>query len=339
MGRFLVLSTSALALFLCGSAWLLLYPALPADLGGAPNLDRAAQQVRIPVGEGDHLDGWLLPGRKPAVVLLFHGYGRDHRHTWRYGDFLSRAGYSVLTIDFRSSRPIRRKPTTLGFYELADARAALDWIRGRPALRGARIGVLGESLGGSVALVLAARAPRISALVVDCPFTTGARALEETSRRWAHLPPWPTASLIRALCRAATGCDPGALDALAAADSLWQRPILFIHATSDDRLSPGQARALWRAAGGKDPIWLAPGGHNQAWERERALYERRVLAFFDRHLLGRGPGLPPGDLPDGLARGRSVLAASAPEPAAPAARGRARTAGRAPESPAREALR
>ena len=53
----------------------------------------------------------------------------------------------------------------------------------------------------------------------------------------------------------------------------------------------------WAAAGGKDPLWIIPeAGHNEGWKLHRALYEARVRAFFDRHLLGRGDGLPAGPL-------------------------------------------
>src|SRR5207244_5974615 len=134
--------------------WMALYPEIPADLGGAPNLDRRAERVQIPVGTADHLNGWYLPGRGRATMIIFHGYGRDHTRAWRYAQFLARAGYGVLAPDFRSSRARDRKPTTLGHYELADAEAALAWVETRPATRGARIAVLGASLGGSVGLVL-----------------------------------------------------------------------------------------------------------------------------------------------------------------------------------------
>src|SRR5215472_17404380 len=155
MRKAIVFFLSALVLLAAGSAWIALYPTVPADLGGAENLDAQAKQVRIPVGEGDHLDGWYLEGSRPAAVILFAGYARDHRRMWRYAGFIHRLGFHVLTIDFRSARALSRKPTTLGFWELRDGRAALDWLREQPRLGGARVALLGESLGGATALALA----------------------------------------------------------------------------------------------------------------------------------------------------------------------------------------
>ena len=278
-----------------GAVYLVLYPFLPRDLGGAPDLDPAARRVRIPVDAEDALDGWLLPAREPAFVLVLHGYGRDHTRAWRYGAFLQAAGYGVLAVNFRSSRWGRRLPTTLGHHEIVDAQAALDWLRAEPAAAGAAIGLVGESLGGSVALLVAAANPQVAAVVADGAFAHATLALEDSSERWARLPR-RTAHLARALGRVVTGRDVGGVDVEPAAAALAARPLFLIHALEDDRLSSEHARRLWRAAGAKDPLWLIPGaGHNEGWLRHRVEYERRVLAFFDRHLLGRGEGLPPGE--------------------------------------------
>jgi dipeptidyl aminopeptidase/acylaminoacyl peptidase len=277
------------------AAVLTLYPLLPRDLGGAPNLDREARRVRIPVDGDDALDGWLLPSRQRAVVLVLHGYGREHSRAWRYGAFLHASGYGVLAVDFRSSRWSRRLPTTLGHHEVVDAQAAIDWLRTEPGHAGHALGVLGESLGGSVALLVAAVNPEVGAVVADGPFAHARLALEDSSERWARLPR-RSAQVIRLLGRMVTGRDPGEVDVEPAAASLTDRPLFLIHALEDNRLSTEHARLLWRAAGAKDPLWMIPGvGHNEGWKRLRAEYERRVLAFFDHHLLGRGPGLPAGE--------------------------------------------
>jgi fermentation-respiration switch protein FrsA (DUF1100 family) len=297
MRNFLVLSCSVVLLFVGGSAWVGFYPPVPTDLAGAENLDAQALHIVIPLRDGDALDGWYLPPRNGSVVLLLHGYGRDHTRAWRYGGFLRRAGYGLLAFDFRSSRAVGRVPTTLGHYEQEDARAALAWLESRRDARGARLAVLGESLGGSVALTLSAESPDVRAVIVDCAFADGRQALEDACERWARLPRWPTAALIRTIGRALTGYDPGNLDALHAAAALRDRPVLFIHSMKDNRIAPSQAHELWAAAGGKDPLWIIPdAGHTEGWIIHRRLYEARVLAFLDHQLRGRGAGLPAGNL-------------------------------------------
>ena len=286
---------AAAALVLGGAVWLGFFPFLPRDLGGAPDLDRVSRRVRVPLDGDDALDGWLLPARERAVVLVLHGYGREHSRAWRYGAFLHAAGYGVLAVDFRSSRWSRRRPTTLGRHELVDAQATLDWLRAEPSLAGHAVGLLGESLGGSVALLVAAENPEVRAVVADGAFAHATLALEDSSQRWARLPR-RSAHLARALSRALTGRDLGEVDVESAATRLAGRPLFLIHALEDDRLSSENAHRLWRAAGAKDPLWNIPGaGHNEGWRRHRAEYEHHVLAFFDRHLLGRDAVLPAGE--------------------------------------------
>jgi len=228
---------------------------------------------------------------------------------WRYGEFLNRAGYGLLAVDFRSSRRRGRMPTTLGHHEITDAQAALDWLRALPSLEGQAVGVLGESLGGSVALLLAARNPDVAAVVVDGGFSHAAKALEDSCERWAGLPGRPTAAFLRWVGRWLTGHDPGSVDAAAAAAALTERPVMVIHSSADDRLSAAHATALWHAAGGKDPLWLIHGaGHNEGWRRQRGLYEELVLAFLERPLRGQGPGLPGGPRATAVVRSRDSWA-------------------------------
>ena len=289
MFKVFALLFAALFIFAAGSGWLALYPPVPKDLGGVENLDGECEKVKIPIGTEDSLDGWLLPGTRAALIVIFHGYGRDHTRAWRYAQFLRRGGYAILTVDFRSSRFWKRKPTTLGWYELNDARAVLDWIAGQKRFAGYSVGLFGESLGGSTALVAASLHPAVRVVCVDGAFANGKRALEDASWRRFHLPPWPTAPLARFLGRAVTHHDPYALDAEAAARTLANRPTFFIAAEKDDRFSEAQAADLWKAAGSRPGgLWVVRGdvGHNEEWAKHRAEYERRVLAFFQANLHG-----------------------------------------------------
>ena len=298
MRKALVFFVSALVLLMAGSAWIALYPTVPADLGGAENLDSRALEVRIPVGEGDHLDGWFLKGSKPAAVLLFAGYARDHRRMWRYAGFIRRMGVSVLTIDFRSARALSRKPTTLGFWELRDARAALDWLREQPGLGSVRVALFGESLGASTALALAAQRPDVAAVVADCPVADSYAAIEDAFACQLHLPPQPLAWMARNVARLVTGHDPGELDVTGALRALSGRPILLIQTRLGDRFSPKQVDRLTASLGVRGEQWTVDDvKHTEVWLHHRDEYERRVSRFLDQHLALSEPVASPGAKP------------------------------------------
>jgi fermentation-respiration switch protein FrsA (DUF1100 family) len=280
MRKALAFFLSALILLAAGSTWLALYPTVPEDLGGVENLDARAQHVSIPVGEGDPLEGWYLRGSQPAVVVLFAGYARDHRRMWRYGGFLHRLGLHVLTIDFRSARPTSRKPTTLGFWELRDARATLDWARAQPELAHARVALFGESLGGATALALASQRPDVAAVVADCPFASGDLAIADAFQCQVHLPAWPLTPIARGVGRLVTGHDPGLLDVTAALRALAGRPVLLIQTALGDRFSRTQVERLSAALGASGDPWTVDDvKHTEVWVHHREEYERRVGAF------------------------------------------------------------
>lgn len=280
MFRALALALGALLLLAAGSAYLALYPHVPDDLGGVENLDARAQKLRIPVGEDDHVDAWWVPGERQALVVFFPGYARRHDRAWRYAQFLRKDGYGVLAVDFRSTRLWNRKPTTLGFWEVVDARAVLDWVAAQPQWKGHRVAVFGESLGGSTALVVASERPDIAAVVVDCPFSTGDDAVRDAFSCVLKLPAWPLAPISRALGAKLTGHDPGTLDATTALRRFETRPVLLVQSTMADRFSMRQVEALSAASPPGVREWrVDDAGHNQAWLHHREAYETRVRDF------------------------------------------------------------
>lgn len=306
---------SALILFVAGSMWILLYPSVPADLGGVENLDHVAKHVKIPVGEADHLDGWFIAGPRPGTVILFAGYARDHRRVWRYAHVFKNQGYSVLAVDFRSARTLQRKPTTLGFWESLDARAALDWVRAEPSLRGQRVGLFGESMGAAVALALAAERPDVSAVVADCPFASADAGIADEFRLFGHLPANLLAPIARQLGKWITGQDPGALDATAALRALNGRPVLLIQTRYEDRFSVAQVERLTTAAGLGAETWTVDDAkHNEIWVVHREEYEKRLGRFMRAHLGGQLPGEKKPGVTERAAKGAKAVGRAIAKP-------------------------
>lgn len=320
---------SALLILAGGSAWLALYPNVPEDLGGVESLDARARLVRIPVGD-DHLDGWYLAGEKPVTVVLLAGYARDHRRMWRYAHFLHDMGLGVLNVDFRSVRRLGRKPTTLGHWEVADAGAAVDWLRANPASAKHEVVLFGESLGGATAIALAAERKDVAAVIADCPFATAEAAIADGFELVLKLPAAPSAPLTAAarhFGRLATGVDPGALDVTRSLKALSGRPVLVIQTARGDRFAARQVAQIKSALGLSAETWdVDDVKHNQAWVHHRARYEDRVSSFLRSRLALDAPAPPAA--PARVAAADVVVPASfstspsaTPEPAAVAVGG------------------
>jgi dienelactone hydrolase len=108
-------------------------------------------------------------GRVPAVVLL-HGFTgqhvEDHRLFVQFARRLAGAGLAALRVDFYGSGDSDGDFEECTVHtELADAVAALDWLTQQPGMDPDRIAILGLSLGGGVAALLAGQDSRVKAAV------------------------------------------------------------------------------------------------------------------------------------------------------------------------------
>lgn len=107
-------------------------------------------------------------GRKPVVLLLpISGGGYDLEEF--FSAYFARRGWAAVIVH---RRKLPREPATgveldaMLKASIVDARRAMDWIETRPELDATRIAVLGVSMGGIRATMLASVDPRVRAAVL-----------------------------------------------------------------------------------------------------------------------------------------------------------------------------
>ena len=142
----------------------LIYQPARADRLPAAKINVPAVTVRdiqVETEDGLTLNGWEWTRREPAAdsrpdrpyVVFLHGNGGDRRHRVDECELLCELGMDVLIIDYRGYGDNPGSPDEEGLQR--DARAALQYaVRSRPI---GRVIVYGNSLGGGVAVRLAAR--------------------------------------------------------------------------------------------------------------------------------------------------------------------------------------
>lgn len=118
------------------------------------------------------LQGKLLrpkgPGPFPAVVLA-HGSGPATRNMGFYDAFFVHRGFAVLAFDKRGVGGSTGDWRTASLEDLAaDVVAGAEFLRARPDIDPARVGLHGGSQGGWVGALAAARDPRTAFLAVTC---------------------------------------------------------------------------------------------------------------------------------------------------------------------------
>lgn len=120
--------------------------------------------------DGLRLHGWYLPHPQARAEVLFcHGNAGNITHRTDVLQWLHDwAKVSVLMFDYRGYGRSQGSPSEQGV--LADARAARAWLARRAGIAERDVVVMGESIGGAVAVDLATDGAR--ALILECTFNT-----------------------------------------------------------------------------------------------------------------------------------------------------------------------
>jgi dienelactone hydrolase len=118
------------------------------------------------------------------AVLFVHGWGGSQRQDLGNARRLIQLGFRCLTFNLRGhTRTRRQKETVSRAQNLADALAAYDLLASQKGVDGERIGVVGVSYGGYLAVLLTAErkvrwlALRVPALYKDQDFDRPKRQL------------------------------------------------------------------------------------------------------------------------------------------------------------------
>lgn len=245
----------------------------------------AYEEVAFRTQDGLTLRGWWIPapGSDRAVIFL-HGHGGSMDPDVQYAPALHAAGFNVLMFDFRAHGRSEGSLSTVGYLERRDALAAVDFVRGKGS---ERIGFLGFSMGGIVAMLTAPICPAVRAVISD----GGPARLRTSLTVWGqeHRLPRPLAAVLAWLTLAVTSLRVGAnqfrYEPIRWVGRIAPRPILFIQGGRDQYVPSDDFAALCRAAGATAETWVVPeAGHRTADQLYPEEYRRRVVEFFERHL-------------------------------------------------------
>ena len=258
--------------------------------------------LHVPAGAGKH----------PGLVLC-HGFGGSCRGAGHpeLAKALEQAGYVVLRFDFRGcGQSEGQRGSVIVEEECADLRHAIDWLSAQPSVDARRIGVIGASLGGSVAIAVAAGDPRVRVCVANGSIGNGERRyraqyqgeaswqgflqkLDAAKRAGANLGRF---DIVHIPERDRAGLPPGAIMEFTAATAqslldvcpervvgqLAPRPLLLIHPRGDGVVPYQESEALAKAAGANAELHIIDGSaHFGSGTAEIAAL---VLDFLKRHL-------------------------------------------------------
>ena len=194
--------------------------------------------------------------------------------------------FSLLLMDFRGHGDSGPGPVTFGFRETQEIQAALDLAASDPHLKGLPVGCWGVSMGGAVALLAAARTPRILGVAVDGAYSDVGKAIARAQWLTYHIPRVPLGQWVIWAVELRLRCKMMALDPFRVMDRIRPRPVLLIHGGRDKSIPPEEGEALYRAAGDPKGWWLIPEAeHATCFYDRREEYVKKITEFFQDAFL------------------------------------------------------
>ena len=225
------------------------------------------ERVHFPSRRGNRLVGIVHPasgaGSERPAVILCHGMESTKEGTKHklLGERLSQRGFDVLRFDFSYVGESEGEFEDLSFRgEVEDLAGAWKFMRERGA---DPVGILGSSMGGTVALLFAASEPAVAALATIAAVADLRRSLAEL--RPAEIERWRrdgVFSLAGMRLKKAFLEDVETLDVLAACREI-RCPTFVAHGDADRVVPVADGEAIAAALGGEHRLKIYPGADHR----------------------------------------------------------------------------
>jgi fermentation-respiration switch protein FrsA (DUF1100 family) len=261
--------------------------------------DGLAEEVTFPsTADAVRISGWFLraeqatPETPRPVIVLCHGIWTGRRECLPLALRFQAAGYNVLAFDFRAHGLSDGRFTSVGHHETNDVLGAIAYVKDRPEVDRARIGVLGFSMGAAASIQAAARCEDIGAVVADSAYATFLDAAKYSFHVITRVPQFPLAPMAIRWAKWLVKVDASQLRPIDVVGRIAPRPIMIAHGALDEIVPVQHARSLFQAAGEPSELWIEPGAHHVgARDVDTDGYFVRAEAFFRKALRFEGLGV------------------------------------------------
>ena len=208
-------------------------------------------------GAGVTLKGWRCrtPAPRRGTIVWLHGVADNHGSAAGLVDRFLPRGFDLVAYDSRAHGTSGGEACTYGFYEKQDLARVIDTFDPSPVV------LIGDSLGGAVALQEAAQDARITVVVAAETFSDLRTVATERAPRL-----FTAGVLQRAFHKAAEDgrFDIDAVSPARAAAAI-RIPVLLIHGDADNDTPADHSRRIFAALNGPKRLILVPGGtHNSS---------------------------------------------------------------------------
>lgn len=129
-------------------------------------LTTAASADGVAVRDDGLVATWYAPAKKAPVILVLGGSECGEKGGRYLAENIASQGFGALALAYCGTENL---PPAIQNIPLEYFGKAIDWLAKQPLADKDHIGIYGSSIGGETALVVAARDPRLKAVVAGAP--------------------------------------------------------------------------------------------------------------------------------------------------------------------------
>ena len=244
------------------------------------------ENVYFKTEDGVQIKGWFIPNpSSDKTIILMHGWGMNRGDVFKNTYFLHDLGYNLMYFDFRALGESGGTVSSIGYLEVKDLQAAIQFLKDTRPFACEKIGLYGLSMGGMVAICEAAQNPEIKCVVAEASYYSFRRVVSRWA--WVHnkVPYFPLMPIVLHYMRRNLAANPERYSPKYNIPKISPRPIFIIHGRYDNLVPAAQAKMLFKCAGEPKEIWLVPGAkHNKCAEVGGYEYKQRLADFYKKYL-------------------------------------------------------
>lgn len=216
--------------------------------------------VYFKASDGVKLHGWFFKARSGGLgtILVMHGNAENISTHINSVLWLVKEGFDVFAFDYRGYGLSEGKTTVQGVH--LDADAALEKVLNLPQANKERFFILGQSVGGPIAVYTLANSPhknRTKALIIDSSFSDYSRIAREKLAQIVIT--WPFQYPLSLLFNNYYSPEKQV-------KKISPVPILIIHGDSDRIVPAHHSSILYQEASEPKDLWIAKGrGHIESF--------------------------------------------------------------------------
>jgi len=244
------------------------------------------EEVRLTTDDDFNLEALYFPSENGAAIIILHGY-KHYRFAMIYvAAMLVDHGYGAILPILRAHGNSDGELLTFGFKELQDIYTAFRYLLNRTDVNPEKIGLLGQSMGGALAILYAAENTGIKAIVVEGPYDSFDNTLSTTIKKFTGLPPFPFVPTIKYFIERQLGFRLKEYDPIDFIARISPRPVFIMTGGKDTFVNPTAGKNLAEAVGEHCQFWFEPEFEHVDFSLKNAEeFENRVVDFFDKHLI------------------------------------------------------